>query len=250
TTMRYLNNLPADAIEGTIDGITIRWSNNGNFNLPGNASKFKIDPGDMKRATEHVAHACAKRLGKTEVRLYLFVWLGIRIGTTGENAYLPRWLHDLVVRFQPSSTFLRDATMTAHPLALLPTPLRTRSGQRVVIWRRRWTKWSDSAVYGMASNGSVFWFLKISNDSKWSEHVVTARDNHFEHPLGLLVHIFRRADLISPTHSKESSIQSYDREETNGAAGALAIDEDVEIQAALTSQKFVFRLIYHTACYT
>ncbi|KAJ5210784.1 hypothetical protein N7472_000923 [Penicillium cf. griseofulvum] len=113
--MRYLNNLPADAIEGTIDGITIRWSNNGNFNLPGNASKFKIDPGDMKRATEHVAHACAKRLGKTEVRLYLFVWLGIRIGTTGENAYLPRWLHDLVVRFQPSSTFLRDATMTAHP---------------------------------------------------------------------------------------------------------------------------------------
>ncbi|KAJ5210785.1 hypothetical protein N7472_000924 [Penicillium cf. griseofulvum] len=91
----------------------------------------------------------------------------------------------------------------------------------------------------MASNGSVFWFLKISNDSKWSEHVVTARDNHFEHPLGLLVHIFRRADLISPTHSKESSIQSYDREETNGAAGALAIDEDVEIQAALTSQNLL-----------
>ncbi|KAJ5428335.1 hypothetical protein N7445_009789, partial [Penicillium cf. griseofulvum] len=166
--------------------------------------------------------------------------------------------------FQPSSTFLRDATMTAHPPGASANAIADKKRRKikddetakddkpskVVIWRRRWTKWSDSAVYGMASNGSVFWFLKISNDSKWSEHVVTARDNHFEHPLGLLVHIFRRADLTSPTHSKESSIQSYDREETNGAAGALAIDEDVEIQAALTSQKFVFRLIYHTACYT
>ncbi|OQE16007.1 hypothetical protein PENFLA_c029G02813 [Penicillium flavigenum] len=66
----------------------------------------------------------------------------------------------------------------------------------------------------MASNGSAFWFLKISNDSKWSEHVVTARDNNFEHALGLLVYLFRRAALTSPTHSKESSAQSHNREES------------------------------------
>ncbi|KAJ5186783.1 hypothetical protein N7449_009777 [Penicillium cf. viridicatum] len=45
----------------------------------------------------------------------------------------------------------------------------------------------DSTVYGMASNGSGFYFLKISNNSKWSERVVSVRDGHFEEPLGLLV---------------------------------------------------------------
>ncbi|KAJ5507202.1 hypothetical protein N7527_009345 [Penicillium freii] len=62
----------------------------------------------------------------------------------------------------------------------------------------------DSTVYGMASNESAFWFLKIWNDPKWSEHIVTARDNNFEHALGLLVYLFRRAGLTSPAHLKES----------------------------------------------
>ncbi|KAJ5932696.1 hypothetical protein N7516_007185 [Penicillium verrucosum] len=83
----------------------------------------------------------------------------------------------------------------------------------------------------MASNGSAFWFLKISNDSKWSEHVVTVRDNNYERALGLLVYLFRRAAFRSPTHSKESSAQSHDREESDGPVGALgAINEDVEMK--------------------
>ncbi|KAJ5979361.1 hypothetical protein N7501_002703 [Penicillium viridicatum] len=72
----------------------------------------------------------------------------------------------------------------------------------------------DSTVYGMASNGSAFWLLKIPNDSKWSGHIVTARDNNFEHAVGLLFYLFRRAGLTSPTHLKESSAQSHNREDS------------------------------------
>ncbi|KAJ6150459.1 hypothetical protein N7471_001658 [Penicillium samsonianum] len=49
----------------------------------------------------------------------------------------------------------------------------------------------DCTVYGMASNGLTFSFLKISNDSKWSEHVVSVRDGRFEAPLCLLVNMVR-----------------------------------------------------------
>ncbi|KAJ5200019.1 hypothetical protein N7491_009182 [Penicillium cf. griseofulvum] len=96
--------------------------------------------------------------------------------------------------------------------------------------RKRFPK-RESTVYGMATDGTMFWFFKISDDSKWSQHVVPAPENHYESVFGLLVYLFRRAALASPTHSKESSAQSYEREETEETSGALAaIYEDVEMK--------------------
>ncbi|KAJ5796219.1 uncharacterized protein N7518_004759 [Penicillium psychrosexuale] len=61
----------------------------------------------------------------------------------------------------------------------------------------------------MAYTGSVWHFLKISHDSKWSEFAVVGRRGAFEYPFGLLVWMLRRAAAISPAHSKETSAETY-----------------------------------------
>ncbi|CAI7629571.1 unnamed protein product [Penicillium glandicola] len=85
-------------------------------------------------------------------------------------------------------------------------------------------------LYGTASNGSLFWFLKISNDSKWSEYVFSIRDNHFEGPLGLLVYMFRRAAIMSPAHSKESSRQTHTQDESSETTKAMGAIEDLVME--------------------
>ncbi|KAJ5143156.1 uncharacterized protein N7515_001943 [Penicillium bovifimosum] len=63
--------------------------------------------------------------------------------------------------------------------------------------------------HGLATNGVAFHFLKISNASRWSEHIMTLRSSEIGKPLGILVHMFCRAALMSPTHSKECSHESH-----------------------------------------
>ncbi|OQE15584.1 hypothetical protein PENFLA_c031G00362 [Penicillium flavigenum] len=88
----------------------------------------------------------------------------------------------------------------------------------------------DCTVYGMASNGSWFAFLKISHNSKWSEHVVNVCGGNFELPLGIPVYMLRRA-IMSPTHSKESSGQSHTQEGSDEINQALTtVDEDIEME--------------------
>ncbi|KAJ5384137.1 hypothetical protein N7517_002048 [Penicillium concentricum] len=60
--MLFTNFLPNDADEGTIDDIAIHWGPNGLTRLVQNAEAFNLPQVDLKHATEHVAHACAKRL--------------------------------------------------------------------------------------------------------------------------------------------------------------------------------------------
>ncbi|CAI7629675.1 unnamed protein product [Penicillium glandicola] len=72
----------------------------------------------------------------------------------------------------------------------------------------------------------MFSFLKVSNDSKWSEHVVSIWDGHFEEPLGLLVYILRRAAIMSPAHSKESSRQTHTQDESSETTKATGIIEE------------------------
>lgn len=67
--MSFPNRLPLDSHEGTIDGVTVKWGPNAIANLPANADQFKVDQAALKGATEHVAHASAKRLGKTGARI-------------------------------------------------------------------------------------------------------------------------------------------------------------------------------------
>ncbi|KAJ5955428.1 hypothetical protein N7501_009707, partial [Penicillium viridicatum] len=65
-------------------------------------------------------------------------------------------------------------------------------------------------VYGMASTGDTWTFLKISNDSKWAEYPVAGRQGHLEKPFGLLVWMLKRAAALSPSHSKETSAETDD----------------------------------------
>ncbi|KAL4914832.1 hypothetical protein BDW62DRAFT_204196 [Aspergillus aurantiobrunneus] len=67
--MSFPNRLPADSYEGTIDGISVQWRSNAIENLPDNADTFMVDAAALKGATEHLAHASAKRLGKETVRI-------------------------------------------------------------------------------------------------------------------------------------------------------------------------------------
>jgi hypothetical protein len=67
--MSYPNHLSADSYDGVIDGITFKWGPNAIITLPSNAQLFNVDKIALKAATEHVAHASAKRLGKTRVRI-------------------------------------------------------------------------------------------------------------------------------------------------------------------------------------
>lgn len=69
----FPNRLPVYSYEGTIDGIAIRWGDGAIANLPDNASGFNADQSELKGATEHLAHASAKRLGKTRVRIMYVV---------------------------------------------------------------------------------------------------------------------------------------------------------------------------------
>ncbi|KAJ5940689.1 hypothetical protein N7516_000857 [Penicillium verrucosum] len=68
--------------------------------------------------------------------------------------------------------------------------------------RRQKLKRKDCTIYGLVADDQVFWFLKISQDSKWSERVVTARHRDYEKVLGMLVYFFEKAAAMSP-HSKE-----------------------------------------------
>ncbi|KOS42954.1 hypothetical protein ACN38_g6180 [Penicillium nordicum] len=68
--------------------------------------------------------------------------------------------------------------------------------------RRQKLKRKDCTIYGLVADDQVFWFLKISHDSKWSERVVTARHRDYEKVLGMLVYFFEKAAAMSP-HSKE-----------------------------------------------
>ncbi|PLN76181.1 hypothetical protein BDW42DRAFT_26134 [Aspergillus taichungensis] len=65
--MSFANALPVDSYEGTANGLCIVWTKGAAARLPGDASKWSVDPALMKGATEHVAHATATRLGKPTV---------------------------------------------------------------------------------------------------------------------------------------------------------------------------------------
>ncbi|KAJ5800481.1 uncharacterized protein N7518_002549 [Penicillium psychrosexuale] len=88
----------------------------------------------------------------------------------------------------------------------------------------------DATVYGMTSSSEMFSFLKISHDSKWLCRVVLSLEGKYEQPLGLLVHMFRRAALSSPTHSKQGSAQTYDQEDDDTINPLATVNEDLEME--------------------
>ncbi|KAK2805516.1 hypothetical protein FQN50_006140 [Emmonsiellopsis sp. PD_5] len=57
----FTNYLGSDEYQGVIDGIEVRWSNPAKDDLPRAAERMKVTEAALKRVTEHIAHASAKR---------------------------------------------------------------------------------------------------------------------------------------------------------------------------------------------
>ncbi|KAJ5257379.1 hypothetical protein N7524_008935 [Penicillium chrysogenum] len=93
--------------------------------------------------------------------------------------------------------------------------------------QRKELKKKDCTIYGIASNGYDFVFLKIDNDSKWSDRKITTRDGNYDEVLGVLVHMFTKAAVMSSTHSNQPSRQQQSSGES--AATTLSVKEDVEM---------------------
>ncbi|KAJ5893575.1 hypothetical protein N7495_005266 [Penicillium taxi] len=80
----------------------------------------------------------------------------------------------------------------------------------------------DTTVYGIATDTTNFIFLKINNNSEWSQHWVTARLNDFEQVVGILVFFFREASMMSPSHSKRPALP--DKSYSCGSSGLSRIE--------------------------
>ncbi|KAI2732350.1 hypothetical protein CBS147332_1489 [Penicillium roqueforti] len=73
----------------------------------------------------------------------------------------------------------------------------------------------DCTIYGLVTTGELSASLRFQ---------MTPR------PFGLLVHIFCRAAVMSPAHSKESSCQSHQQEASADSAHLETVDEDDKIE--------------------
>ncbi|OJD09655.1 hypothetical protein ACJ73_10164, partial [Blastomyces percursus] len=58
----FSNYLKPNEYQGEIDGVDVRWSNPAKNRLSQDAERLRVTEVDLKRVTEHFAHACAKRL--------------------------------------------------------------------------------------------------------------------------------------------------------------------------------------------
>ncbi|KAJ5964768.1 uncharacterized protein N7479_004644 [Penicillium vulpinum] len=94
--------------------------------------------------------------------------------------------------------------------------------------RRKDLMKTDTTVYGVATDGQYFVFLKINNNSEWSEYIISARNNNFQEVIGLLVHIFRTAMTISPLQSEETSLASHSKESSSLSYIEFDAEEEVD----------------------
>lgn len=67
--MSFTDCLPVHSFEGKVGDVSIKWGANGITNLPDNAKALDVDTNGLKAATEHLALACATRLGKGSIRI-------------------------------------------------------------------------------------------------------------------------------------------------------------------------------------
>ncbi|CRL20975.1 unnamed protein product [Penicillium camemberti] len=71
-------------------------------------------------------------------------------------------------------------------------------------------------------------FLKVNNDSEWSEHLVPARLGNYQEVLGFLVHMFRTAATMSPVQSEKISVQTHSKESSGDPYMGFDVDAEEE----------------------
>ncbi|KAJ5450671.1 uncharacterized protein N7458_007120 [Penicillium daleae] len=96
------------------------------------------------------------------------------------------------------------------------------------------------AVYGFASDDEEFCFLKINDNSQWSECHLQVRTGDYSQVLGMLVHIFRQAAIASPLQSKEPSQYTHSRESTqHGRSKDSSRQSEPTIRESLEEDTFM-----------
>ncbi|KAJ5682582.1 hypothetical protein N7462_005747 [Penicillium macrosclerotiorum] len=111
---------------------------------------------------------------------------------------------------------------------------KSNSLKGMVLRLRKDQHRQDCTVYGMSADGETFWFLKINNDSQWSQHIVNIYNENYEQVFGLLEYFLRKASLMSSSHSKESSNQVHEKEGSGSSARTIYLPEDEDIAMELT----------------
>ncbi|OQE27133.1 hypothetical protein PENFLA_c006G10981 [Penicillium flavigenum] len=71
--MNTPNTIPMDAYAGSLGGISVISGTNAVNDLLSKARDYDVDRKLLKSITEHVAVKCAKRIGKTSVRILRFM---------------------------------------------------------------------------------------------------------------------------------------------------------------------------------
>ncbi|KAJ5967220.1 hypothetical protein N7501_003468 [Penicillium viridicatum] len=94
--------------------------------------------------------------------------------------------------------------------------------------RRKDLQKVDSTVYGVVSDGQCWVFLKINNDSEWTEHMIPTRLGNYQEVLGLLMHMFRTAATMSPIQSEKTSVQTHSKESSGGSYMGFDVDAEEE----------------------
>ncbi|KAJ5651916.1 hypothetical protein N7507_009342 [Penicillium longicatenatum] len=104
-------------------------------------------------------------------------------------------------------------------------------GKSLCTWivrrRRELLGKNDCTVYGICCDDVYFLFLKLDNYPRWSERPITARKDTYETVFGLMVFMMKKAMLLSPMHSKESSAQTHHHQESSASEG-LVLDEQMD----------------------
>ncbi|KAL4788780.1 hypothetical protein BDV19DRAFT_77872 [Aspergillus venezuelensis] len=147
--MAHTNHLPQNIWEGAVDGITINWHPNAKKRLEEHAEDLDAEAEALKHATEHFAHACAKRLGKTSLKIIGSFHLST---TLRSGEVLPDNCH--------SSIGLSPGGHTAHIYTNLTKGMAMADMQAVGegVWKRNKIiyelSWGEYPSPGAASDAS------------------------------------------------------------------------------------------------
>ncbi|KAJ5666447.1 uncharacterized protein N7477_008895 [Penicillium maclennaniae] len=131
-----------------------------------------------------------------------------------------------------SSKTRKKASQTSGEAGL--RSLRREESTEQLGYHSVWHIWESYIGYGkrLAKRTalSMAWFpmtdtsafLKSMTTLRWSERYLRTRVRDYSEIMGLLVHFFQKAAMMSPTHSKESSRQTHIKENSGSTVYSSA----------------------------
>ncbi|KAJ5903346.1 hypothetical protein N7504_005729 [Penicillium tannophilum] len=88
------------------------------------------------------------------------------------------------------------------------TPDQCLAYMAMIHQMRKEARKQDCTVYGLQAHNTSFCFLKLDDQSRWSQYQFPVVDGDYSKVLGILVYIMLKATEATPTHSQGSSWQT------------------------------------------